>query len=40
MVAPTGPPRLISSTGACRGGDLAVRTYPVREEDGEIVVDV
>jgi nitrite reductase/ring-hydroxylating ferredoxin subunit len=26
------------SDGACRGGDLAVRTYPVREEDGEIVV--
>jgi nitrite reductase (NADH) small subunit len=28
------------SDGSCRGGDLAVRTYPVRDEDGEIVVDV
>jgi nitrite reductase/ring-hydroxylating ferredoxin subunit len=28
------------SDGACLGGDLAVRTYPVREVDGEIVVDV
>ena len=28
------------SDGACPGGGLAVRTYPVREEDGEIVVEV
>jgi nitrite reductase (NADH) small subunit len=28
------------SDGACLNGDLAVRAYPVREEDGEIVVDV
>jgi nitrite reductase/ring-hydroxylating ferredoxin subunit len=25
--------------GACLDGDMAVRTYPVREEDGEVVVD-
>jgi nitrite reductase [NAD(P)H] small subunit len=25
--------------GTCRNGDYAVRTYPVREEGGEIVVD-
>jgi nitrite reductase (NADH) small subunit len=25
--------------GACRNGDIAVRTYPVREEAGQIVVD-
>ena len=25
--------------GTCVNGDMAVRTYPVREEDGEIVVD-
>jgi nitrite reductase (NADH) small subunit len=28
------------SGGACLNGDLAVRAYPVREVDGEIVVDV
>jgi len=28
------------SDGACLNGDLTVRAYPVREEDGEIVVDV
>ena len=26
--------------GACLNGDMAVRSYPVREEDGQIVVDV
>ena len=26
--------------GTCPGGDMAVRTYPVREEAGQIVVDV
>ena len=26
--------------GTCVNGDMAVRTYPVREEDGEIVVEV
>ena len=25
--------------GRCLNGDMAVRTYPVREEDGQIVVD-
>jgi hypothetical protein len=25
--------------GTCLNGDFAVRTFPVREEDGEIVVD-
>jgi nitrite reductase (NADH) small subunit len=25
--------------GTCLNGDYAVRTYPVREEDGEILVD-
>jgi nitrite reductase [NAD(P)H] small subunit len=25
--------------GTCLNGDYAVRTYPVREEDGKIVVD-
>jgi nitrite reductase (NADH) small subunit len=25
--------------GSCLNGDFAVRTYPVREEDGTIVVD-
>jgi nitrite reductase (NADH) small subunit len=25
--------------GACLNGDMRVRTYPVREEDGEVVVD-
>jgi nitrite reductase/ring-hydroxylating ferredoxin subunit len=25
--------------GTCRGGSYAVRTYPVREEAGEIVVE-
>jgi nitrite reductase (NADH) small subunit len=25
--------------GACLNGDMAVRTYPVREEAGQIVVD-
>ena len=25
--------------GSCLNGDMAVRTYPVGEEDGEIVVD-
>ena len=28
------------SDGACLNGDMAVRTYPVREEDGQIVVEV
>jgi nitrite reductase (NADH) small subunit len=27
------------SDGACLNGDMAVRTYPVREETGQIVVD-
>ncbi len=26
--------------GTCTNGDYAVRTYPVREEAGKIVVDV
>jgi nitrite reductase (NADH) small subunit len=26
--------------GTCPNGDFAVRSYPVREEDGTIVVDV
>ena len=28
------------SDGRCVNGDMAVRTYPVREEAGQIVVDV
>ena len=28
------------SDGTCLNGDMAVRTYPVREEAGQIVVDV
>jgi nitrite reductase (NADH) small subunit len=26
--------------GTCLNGDMAVRAYPVREEEGQIVVDV
>ena len=26
--------------GSCRGGDFTVRVHPVREENGEIVVDL
>jgi hypothetical protein len=43
---PADPHRVLRShhdhraNGACLTGDLAVRTNPVREEDGEIVVDV
>jgi NAD(P)H-dependent nitrite reductase small subunit len=25
--------------GSCLNGDMAARTYPVREEDGQVVVD-